>query len=317
MKTIKLLRNESGQHTAEIFMNNRRSTTRLLTGIFGLILWCTSASTPVSAATKAGDFDGDGKADMTVWRASDRMWHVLTSTSNFSNSIPPIEWGIPGDVPMAGDFDGDGKADMAVWRPSINFQAQSGWFVHPSSGLENIFLIWGQVGDVPLAGDFDGDGKADMAVWRPALGQLAGDQPLGGWFVHSSMGLPNVFVQWGVPGDVPLAGDFDGDGKADMTVWRASDGKFHVLTSSSNFDLNKPIVRELGQPGDVALAGDFDGDGKADMTVWRPAVGNWYVLTSSSNFSNSLVRNLGIAGDVPLTGDFDGDGKADMAAWRA
>ena len=62
--------------------------------------------------------------------------------------------------------------------------------------------------------DFSAERRSDRVVWRP------GD---GTWHVlNSASGVPQPAVQWGLPGDVPVAADYDGDGKTDFAVFRRS-----------------------------------------------------------------------------------------------
>ena len=56
---------------------------------------------------------------------------------------------------------------------------------------------------IPVPGDYDGDGKTDLAVWTPSSGQ---------WVIVFSGTGKTVARQWGLPGDTPIVGDFDGDG---------------------------------------------------------------------------------------------------------
>lgn len=101
--------------------------------------------------------------------------------------------------------------------------------------------------------------------------------------------------------------DFDGDRKADLVVFRPSNGTWYMNLTANGF-----YVQGFGQNGDKPVSADYDGDGKTDPAVYRS--GTWYRIRSSAGTYDTAT--FGISGDIPAPGDFDGDGKSDLAVFR-
>ena len=140
---------------------------------------------------------------------------------------------------------------------------------------------------------------ADLAVWRPSNGT---------WYMNN--GVTWYTSAWGQAGDVPVPGDYDGDGKTDFSIFRPSNSQWYIVLSSSNVISNYTF----GESGDKPAQADYDGDGRTDAAVFRPSNNNWYVLGSTNGFYYST---WGQTNDVPVSADYDGDGRADIAVWRA
>jgi uncharacterized delta-60 repeat protein len=239
------------------------------------------------------DYDGDAKADVSVYRPSTNRWYVFKSSDS---TVSETTFGIAGDVPVPADFDGDGKTDIAIFRPS-----SGDWWSLSSINSAQIFAHWGANGDIPRPSDFDGDGRADYIVFRPSDNF---------WYRISSGNGASSNGAFGLAGDKPVTGDFDGDGKSDKAIFRPSTGDWWYQSSINGAQL----AVHWGISTDIPAPADFDGDGKTDFAVYRPSTGVWYII-NSSNFSFTIM-NFGIAEDKPVPADYDGDGKADIAVFR-
>jgi hypothetical protein len=124
-------------------------------------------------------------------------------------------------------------------------------------------------------------------------------------------------VQWGAPGDVPIAhANFSGIGQADIAVYRPSNQTWYVLPSVDNYSPNYVKAVQWGAPGDVPVFNsDFLGYGNDEAAVFRPSNGTWYVKDIWTGATKSA--QWGTSGDIPLaSSDFFGDGLADFAVFR-
>ncbi|MEU0054474.1 matrixin family metalloprotease [Streptomyces sp. NPDC006309] len=66
--------------------------------------------------------------------------------------------------------------------------------------------------------------------------------------------------------DIPVPGDYDGDGALDTAFWSPAEGNWFIQPGSGG----QQRVIQFGREGDIPVPNDFDRDGKKDLGIWRP-----------------------------------------------
>ncbi|WP_410568884.1 FG-GAP-like repeat-containing protein [Amycolatopsis sp. cmx-4-61] len=301
------------------------------------------ATTPVSAGN---DFTGDGKDDAGAgYDLQNARTGVYVWPTNATGGVdaPQQKWSADGWVAsrarwVTGDFNGDGRTDFGAFYDYLDGGTNLFlWYANASGGFDSQGIKWSGAFR-PLnarftTGDFDGDGRTDIAA---AYDNGSADLSVLTWHATAT-GFDAPVTQWRTgAGNWNLAqsswraGDFNGDGRADLAAfydYRDNSSNLFLWYANASGGFDAQNVKWSGAiPSGKAqfLSGDFDGDGRTDLAA--------AIDLGSANLTFRTWHATATGVDAPVTqwttgpgnwnlgqsrwttGDFDGDGRTDLLA---
>ncbi len=197
----------------------------------------------------AGDFDGDGVAELAVVRNNlegDFELHIRFQR-DAGELVSVRQLGISTGQIVVGDYDGDGKCDVA-WGSRSSETGLLSWQIDTNGDAQwDEIVSYGFLADIPVLGDWNGDGKADVGTVRRSQGVNA-------WFLYG-IGPQGYYreVHYGLAADLPIAADWNGDGRTDIGVYRTTQG-IGTFLLDLDFDPASERFIHFGLPRDIPIA---------------------------------------------------------------
>jgi RHS repeat-associated protein len=307
-----------------------------------------------------GDVTGDGKADLFLRYAVNRSLakgyllpfngtgFAAAQDVSAATGLGDVTWYSSSITPI--ESNGDGRVDLLVRsRDGVNattyiVQGIASGFA-PATNITNLYganqTTWYN-SSVVIPGDFNGDGLTDLLLENTFNGAMKGlmlrSSSEGGFEniadVSAPTGLSTADWQCGIP----VAGDYNGDGRTDLILQRGScaTGPTYLLrataagSDSGQNAFDRPMdisnasgmTQKLWQYAD-ATTGDFNGDGKTDLILksWQESIPDPHLLllSGAAGFINAqnMTTAYGMTNNAwqfsnPRAADLDGDGDDDI-----
>ncbi|MHB8157270.1 MAG: DUF2334 domain-containing protein [Desulfocucumaceae bacterium] len=235
-----------------------------------------------------------------------------------------------GDGVYTGYFEQKDKKSILVWNKAGGrwhmYRYTPTWYAPRRVKAFEDLGVWldnwpSGIDSVPLIGNFTGDQLDDLLVYSPGSDSFYLSENRGSRLLPVKKGLLSGL---GLKALKPMAGDYNGDGWADLALLDRENGRLGLalntgLAFSGIAWQNQNLLKE---ESNNYLPGDFNGDGKSDIAVLNTVTGRWNVLLAGSQGTlgqddSPWLDGWG-AGDTwkTLASDINGDGKDDLVLYN-
>lgn len=163
---------------------------------------------------------------------------------------------------------------------------------------------------IPLRSDPAG---AETAVTPGGYALGLFDPASGAWYLRDVTGHTTQLASFGGTGDIPLVGDWDGDGVDTPGLYRPAAGRLVIRNGPEPISFIYPI-----SGGGLPVVADTDGDGRDTVSLARG--GRLFIIDglgrgpASLEGPDPLPITLPAGTQALVGGDFDGDGVDEVAA---
>jgi hypothetical protein len=250
------------------------------------------------AVAISGDFNGDGVSEIGLYKAG--QWFIdLNGNGRWDEQDLWIQLGTEEDLPVVGDWDGDGKDDVGIYGPEWRGDDRA---ISAEPGLPDPH-------NVSRRGQAVAENTPKNLPPEPAEA-TDGHRVL----KRTAYGDPRLDVidhvfRFGVDQDLPIAGDWNGDGIRSIGVFRG--GAWYLDMDGDGRLTQRDALAKFGAQGDRPVVGDFNADGIDEIGVYRR--GTWILDVNGNREldAHDQVFRMGTPHDQPVVGDWDGDGRDD------
>ena len=158
-----------------------------------------------------------------------------------------------------------------------------------ATASQNVSLPWDHYLLYGKGASFD---EIDTKVSSAPVAKMGVFRPSTHTFYLQNNGLPTTSINWGISTDMPVTGDWNGDGRTDVGVFRNSTHMFYLKNGTTTTAIS------WGINTDLPVTGDWNGDGRTEVGVFRPSTHMFYL----KNGTTATAISYGVSTDLPVTG---------------
>ena len=204
-----------------------------------------------------GDWNNNGISEIGVFRPSTHLFYLDYNGNGAWNGAATdssYNFGITGDIPISGDWNHDGISEIGVFRPSTHlfYLDYNGNGVWTGAAVDRSYNF-GITGDIPITGDWNNNGMSEIGVFRPSTHLFYLDYNGNG--VWNGAAVDRTY-NFGITGDIPITGDWNGDRKTEIGVVLGS-RNWYLDSSGNGVWGSGDTTYGFGVAGDIPITGNW------------------------------------------------------------